>query len=108
MPLLLHKAIENGVIGLWKISEEVDELYRLSRLSDPDKLTYAGISSLHRKKEWLATRALLNNLKVNLLGSAIRRMGGHIPNQENLRSVFRTHQDSSLYYCIKNPFQELI
>ena len=62
MPLLLHKAIENGVIGLWKISEEVDELYRLSRLSDPDKLTYAGISSLHRKKEWLATRALLNNL----------------------------------------------
>jgi 4'-phosphopantetheinyl transferase len=62
MPLILHKAIENGVIGLWKISEEVDELYQLSRLSDPDQLTYAGISSLHRKKEWLATRALLNNL----------------------------------------------
>jgi hypothetical protein len=27
MPLTLRKNIENGEIGLWKITEEIDELY---------------------------------------------------------------------------------
>lgn len=62
MPLLLHKNIENGEIGLWKISEEPDELLRLAKLSPQDTITYSGISARHRKKEWLATRALLNEL----------------------------------------------
>jgi 4'-phosphopantetheinyl transferase EntD len=62
MPLTLHKYIENGEIGLWKISEEVDELLLLAKLAAPDIITYSGISALHRKKEWLATRALLNEL----------------------------------------------
>jgi 4'-phosphopantetheinyl transferase len=62
MPLNLHKHIENGVIGLWEISEEIDELLLLANLAAPDIITYSGISALHRKKEWLATRALLNEL----------------------------------------------
>ncbi|HEY3390898.1 MAG TPA: 4'-phosphopantetheinyl transferase superfamily protein [Prolixibacteraceae bacterium] len=62
MPLILHKKIENGEIGLWKISEDTEELLSLANLSDSDTLTYSGISALHRKKEWLATRALLNEL----------------------------------------------
>ncbi len=62
MPLILHKDIEDGKIGLWKITEELSELERLSRLSEPDLIAYSGISALHRKKEWLATRALLNEL----------------------------------------------
>ena len=62
MPLILNKHIENGEIGLWEISEEVDELLILAKLAAPDITTYSGISALHRKKEWLATRALLNEL----------------------------------------------
>jgi len=62
MPLVLHKNIENGQIGLWKISEEVEELMQLSRLNSEDLITFSGISALHRQKEWLATRALINNL----------------------------------------------
>jgi len=62
MPLILHENIENGEIGLWKISEEIEELHLLAKLSDPDIITYSGITAPHRKKEWLATRALLNEL----------------------------------------------
>ena len=62
MPLVLHKNIENGVIGLWKISEEVIDLEYLARLSAQDLITYNSITALHRKKEWLVTRALLNLL----------------------------------------------
>jgi 4'-phosphopantetheinyl transferase len=62
MPLILRENIENGEIGLWKISEEIDDLYLLANLSVPDSITYSGITALHRKKEWLATRALLNEL----------------------------------------------
>jgi 4'-phosphopantetheinyl transferase len=62
MALVLHKNIENGEIGLWKISEELDDLLLLAKLSSGDSMTYSGISVLHRKKEWLATRAILNEL----------------------------------------------
>lgn len=63
MPLILRKNIENGEIGLWKISEEIEALLLLAKLSVPDTITYSRISAPHRKKEWLATRALLNELK---------------------------------------------
>ena len=62
MPLILHQNIDNGEIGLWKVSEEIEELLTLANLSDPDLVTYTAISALHRKKEWLATRALLGEL----------------------------------------------
>lgn len=62
MPIILHKDIENGEIGLWAISEAPEELELLAYLSPADSLTYSTITALHRKKEWLATRALLNAL----------------------------------------------
>ena len=62
MPLLLQENIENGKIGLWKISEEIEELLCLAKLSYPDNIIFPEISAPHRKREWLATRALLNEL----------------------------------------------
>jgi 4'-phosphopantetheinyl transferase len=62
MPLILRKNIDNGEFGLWKVAEEIEDLLLLAKLSGPDVVTYSGISAPHRKKEWLATRALLNEL----------------------------------------------
>lgn len=62
MPLILRENIDNGEIGLWKVSEEIETLLSLAKLSDPDIITYSRITAIHRKKEWLATRALLNEL----------------------------------------------
>ena len=63
MPLQLHKNIEYGEIGLWKIAEDPEYLLLLADLAPADQITYSGISALHRKKEWLATRALLNEMQ---------------------------------------------
>jgi 4'-phosphopantetheinyl transferase len=62
MPLIFLKHIEQGRIGLWEISEELEELIQYAHLSESDKASYCEISALHRKKEWLAVRALLNKL----------------------------------------------
>lgn len=62
MPLILHENIEKGEIGLWKVTEEVEALLLMAKLSIPDVLTYSLISATHRKREWLATRALLQEL----------------------------------------------
>jgi len=62
MPLILRENIENGEIGLWKVSEEIETLLSLAKLTDNDIITYSEITAIHRKKEWLATRALLNEL----------------------------------------------
>src|SRR5665648_997583 len=62
MPLILHENIDNVEIGLWKVSEEIETLLVLANLTAPDTITYSGITAIHRKKEWLATIALLNEL----------------------------------------------
>lgn len=59
MPLLFQQEIEEGLIGLWSVSEELDDLLLMAGLSDQDKKNFSEISALHRKKEWLATRVLL-------------------------------------------------
>ena len=65
MPVILVNEIEDGKIGLWKITEEVYDLENSANLSEEDKLTCSGIKAIHRKKEWLATRVLLNELTGN-------------------------------------------
>ncbi len=62
MPLILRENIDNGEFGLWKVSEEIEDLLLLANLSGSDVIAYSGISAQHRKKEWLATRALLREL----------------------------------------------
>ena len=62
MPLIHRENIENGEIGLWKVSESIDDLLLLGRFTEPDLKVFGTITALHRKKEWLATRILLNEL----------------------------------------------
>lgn len=62
MAVIQIEKIDNGLFGLWKITEEVEELLPLANLSTPDLETWSAIKSVQRKKEWLATRALLNEL----------------------------------------------
>ena len=50
------------MFGLWKITEEIEELLPLAKLSSRDLETWTAFKAIQRKKEWLATRALLNEL----------------------------------------------
>jgi phosphopantetheine--protein transferase-like protein len=62
MPLLLQQHTDQGILGLWQITEELDELENLAQLSLSDAMAYSSLSAEKRKKEWLATRVLLNEL----------------------------------------------
>jgi 4'-phosphopantetheinyl transferase len=62
MAVLYHEKVENGLFGLWNITEDLEDLLPLAKLSSDDLATWNGIHALQRKKEWLATRALLNEL----------------------------------------------
>jgi len=62
MALLFSEKQENGLIGLWKITEEEDELLSLANLSSSDLQSFSNFKAAQRRKEWLATRILYNQL----------------------------------------------
>lgn len=62
MPLIHREYISNGEIGVWRISESIDDLYLMARLTEPDSSAFNEIRAPHRKKEWLTARILLNEL----------------------------------------------
>jgi 4'-phosphopantetheinyl transferase len=62
MAVIYKEKAENGLFGLWNIAEEIEDLLPLAKLSSRDLETWNAIKAIQRKKEWLATRALLNEL----------------------------------------------
>ena len=62
MPVIQTEKFDNGLFGLWKITEETEDLLPLAKLSEQDMDTWTAFKAAQRKKEWLATRALLNEL----------------------------------------------
>lgn len=65
MPVIKKIYHKDAKIGIWKLSEEVHELEKiiLNNLSDEEKIKYTSFKSVQRKKEWLATRILLKQIK---------------------------------------------
>ena len=61
MPIYKTKE-EDYKIGIWKISETIEELEALICLNSIDKLKYETLLTAKRKKEWLATRLLIQHL----------------------------------------------
>jgi 4'-phosphopantetheinyl transferase EntD len=62
MAVIQTEKVENGLFGLWKITEELEELLPLAKLSSRDLDTWVAFKAIQRKKEWLATRAMINEL----------------------------------------------
>jgi len=61
---LVYKKIFKGdtILGLWEISESVQELLLKADLSIPDREILSKKTNDKRKKEWLSTRCLTSNL----------------------------------------------
>ena len=66
MPQVVHsRVLEQADLGVWEISEDIDELEALSRSSGLESVIEElckDVSSIRRKKELIATRLLLNNV----------------------------------------------
>jgi phosphopantetheinyl transferase len=65
MAIIYTKAFNYGVLGLWRITEEEDELLQLAGLSESDHQSFSLIKASQRRKEWLAVRALLRQMTAN-------------------------------------------
>lgn len=62
MPILKKIQFEEGIIGLWKLSENPEDFENLIPENSEDKQRFEKISYDKRKVEFLATRSLLKNL----------------------------------------------
>lgn len=59
MPLYSRKISKNIEIGIWELSESLEELEGKYSLKPQETRRYSTISNETRKREWLATRILL-------------------------------------------------
>lgn len=62
MPVIFNQTSETSQLGLWKISETIDEFLQISPLTEVDRQRFEKIKNGKRKLEWLAVRALLGAL----------------------------------------------
>lgn len=61
MPLIsLDNVRQDAVLGLWKINEGVDDFFNLGIVPDSLQTELAAMSSMQRRREVLAVRALLH------------------------------------------------
>ncbi|KAF0235222.1 MAG: siderophore biosynthesis regulatory [Prolixibacteraceae bacterium] len=62
MPFLKKIVTENGVIGIWKITEPAGSLISAFQFSENKKTVFQNFKGERRQKEYLATRLLLQNI----------------------------------------------
>ena len=62
MPLIEITSNQHGTIGMWELTEKADELLRICRLSTADQKRLEALKVEKRKKEFLATRILLQSI----------------------------------------------
>lgn len=58
---------DQSIVGIWEITEDVDELLSMAYLSPEEKHRFNLFQSQERKKQWLSYRILLNNILISPL-----------------------------------------
>ncbi len=59
MSLFLKKFVQDAAIGIWEISESVDELYAQLKLSPEEERIFSSLKTPTRKQHWLSYRMIL-------------------------------------------------
>ncbi len=62
----VYKKIDTGngtYLGVWKLTEELDELEAMVLLNDDEQAVYSQFRFEGRKREWLAVRALIREMR---------------------------------------------
>jgi len=63
MAIILNEPFnEDGILGMWEITEDFETLISLVNLDDKDLERLDGFKNHQRKLEWLSVRLLLNTL----------------------------------------------
>lgn len=83
----VYKTIDNNSkIGIWKISETLQELEEMIDLNTLDRAKYEELLPQKRKKEWLATRILIQSITNNRLLTVVydKHRKPFLSNQDNI------------------------
>ncbi len=63
MAIILNEPFnEDGILGMWEITEDLDTLMSMVSLDDKDLERLESFKNYQRKLEWLSVRVLLNTL----------------------------------------------
>jgi phosphopantetheine--protein transferase-like protein len=63
MPILFRENIsDHGVLGVWKITESVDELLSMIKFTDEDVITFKKFKVKSRQAHWLSYRLMIRQL----------------------------------------------
>ena len=63
MPVTEHRNLDNqSMLGIWQITETVEEMIRALGLSGEEDLTVSAFATELRKKQWLAYRLLIKTM----------------------------------------------
>ena len=62
MPFFDNISTSDGTIQIWKLSEHLEEFNTLGNLNSDDKSKYDQLKSERRRKEFLASRILIQQL----------------------------------------------
>lgn len=62
MPLFTNENIDDALLGLWEITETPEELRQIVTLTAAEEREFGSFTNLRRQREWLAIRALLQQM----------------------------------------------
>ncbi len=62
MGIFMKKCMQNASLGIWEITETLEELFRQARLSDFEKKYYTSLRNPVRRKHWLSYRLILPHI----------------------------------------------
>lgn len=81
----IHEISKKTHLYIWELTEDLSELLALAQLSEDECGIYDSFSAYHRKREWLAIRALLNEIfagkthvTYNEMGKPFVNKGKHV------------------------------
>ena len=63
MPIIYKENIsDHGILGVWKITESVDELLSMIQFTDEDIITFEKFKIKSRQAHWLSYRLMIRQL----------------------------------------------
>ena len=101
MPLLKKIEVENGVLGIWRLTESVDSLIACFHFSENEKTEFNKFKFKKRQTEYLATRLLLEKLQGKKT-EIIYQKSGRPQLKDSAKNISISHSSDLVVVFISN------
>jgi phosphopantetheinyl transferase len=90
MPFLKKIEVENGILGIWELTESIDSLISEFQFSENEKVDFKKFALTKRQSEYLATRLLLQIL-LGKKAEIVYQESGRPQIKNSTRNISITH-----------------